>query len=123
MLCLLSDTEFEAHKHRVFIARLVSQTHKYALIGYGISAISCAAAIIIFMLFRRLHCGRNFIHCHLLVALLMYSVFYIIKAILFDGGDQKLGFPHYGKVNRPNVAPEKSLNDKFEFGYPVKYIR
>ncbi|KAI7794469.1 growth hormone-releasing hormone receptor [Triplophysa rosa] len=57
-------------------------------IGYGTSLLSLSVAVVILLLFRRLHCARNYIHMQLFLTFILKSVSVFIKdATLFASDD------------------------------------
>uniref|UniRef100_A0A672T4Z3 Growth hormone releasing hormone receptor n=1 Tax=Sinocyclocheilus grahami TaxID=75366 RepID=A0A672T4Z3_SINGR len=57
-------------------------------VGYGASLLSLSVAVAILLLFRRLHCARNYIHMQLFFTFILKSVAVFIKdATLFSSDD------------------------------------
>ncbi|XP_067301692.1 growth hormone releasing hormone receptor, like isoform X3 [Pseudorasbora parva] len=57
-------------------------------VGYGASLLSLSVAVVILLLFRRLHCARNYIHMQLFFTFILKSVAVFIKdATLFASDD------------------------------------
>ncbi|XP_051518210.1 growth hormone-releasing hormone receptor-like [Myxocyprinus asiaticus] len=57
-------------------------------VGYGSSLISLSVAVVILLLFRRLHCDRNYIHMQLFFSFILKSASVFIKdATLFASDD------------------------------------
>uniref|UniRef100_A0A8C2HXE8 Growth hormone releasing hormone receptor n=1 Tax=Cyprinus carpio TaxID=7962 RepID=A0A8C2HXE8_CYPCA len=57
-------------------------------VGYGASLLSLSVAVVILLLFRRLHCARNYIHMQLFFTFILKSVAVFVKdATLFSSED------------------------------------
>ncbi|XP_026054856.1 growth hormone-releasing hormone receptor [Carassius auratus] len=57
-------------------------------VGYGASLLSLSVAVVILLLFRRLHCARNYIHMQLFFTFILKSVAVFVKdAMLFSSDD------------------------------------
>uniref|UniRef100_A0A673IU98 Growth hormone-releasing hormone receptor-like n=1 Tax=Sinocyclocheilus rhinocerous TaxID=307959 RepID=A0A673IU98_9TELE len=57
-------------------------------VGYGASLLSLSVAVVILLLFRRLHCARNYIHMQLFFTFILKSVAVFVKdATLFSSDD------------------------------------
>ncbi|XP_058037017.1 growth hormone-releasing hormone receptor isoform X2 [Ahaetulla prasina] len=55
-------------------------------VGYSISAVSLAIAIVVLLAVRRLRCPRNYIHVHLFATFILKAIAIFIKdAVLLDG--------------------------------------
>ncbi|KAK3587871.1 hypothetical protein CHS0354_019760 [Potamilus streckersoni] len=64
-------------------------------IGYGISLISLLLAVTIMLLFKKLHCPRNFIHINLFVSFILRATISFVKENVLVNG---VGFPSDIKI-------------------------
>ncbi|XP_053338574.1 growth hormone releasing hormone receptor, like [Clarias gariepinus] len=80
--CSIEDDIPEVSESYFTMVRLIYS------IGYGVSLISLSIAVVVLLIFRRLHCARNYIHIQLFISFILKAASVFIKdAILFGNED------------------------------------
>ncbi|TSL61155.1 FYVE and coiled-coil domain-containing protein 1 [Bagarius yarrelli] len=57
-------------------------------IGYGASLISLSVAVVVLLIFRRLHCARNYIHIQLFVSFILKATSVFVKDTTLFGSEE-----------------------------------
>lgn len=91
-------------------------------VGYGISFVSLVTAVVVMILFKRLHCERNIIHINLFISFILRAVICFIKDVEFvQDGDVSIKNNNFHLQTEGNSWGCKFLYTLFHYFLTANY--